>query len=71
MLGLLVLGRFDGLNDVVVSVLEEGVVLEVSPGSMSVVTGGLVLVMVSVTVVEDGFEPEYVGVKPPEVLGSR
>jgi hypothetical protein len=68
--GVLLLGRFDGSNDVVVSVLELGVVVgvvEVSPGSMSVVTGGLVLVIVSVAVDEDD-ENE---VRPPDVLGSR
>jgi hypothetical protein len=60
----------DGLKDVVVSVLDVvvGVVAEVSPGSMSVVTGGLVLVIVSVVVVVDDDEAD---VPPPEVLGSR
>jgi hypothetical protein len=68
--GALVLGRLDGLKDVVVSVLDVvvGVVAEVSPGSMSVVTGGLVLVIVSVVVVVDDDEAD---VPPPEVLGSR
>jgi hypothetical protein len=67
--GALVLGRLDGLKDVVVSVLDVvvGVVAEVSPGSMSVVTGGLVLVIVSVVVVDD----DEADVPPPEVLGSR
>jgi hypothetical protein len=66
--GVLVLGRLDGLNDVVVSVLDVvvGVVAEVSPGSMSVVTGGLVLVIVSVVLVDDEAD-----VPLPEVLGSR
>lgn len=67
--GVLVLGRLDGLNDVVVSVLDVvvGVVVaEVSPGSMSVVTGGLVLVIVSVVLVDDEAD-----VPLPEVLGSR
>lgn len=70
MVGALVLGRLDGLKDVVVSVLDVvvGVVAEVSPGSMSVVTGGLVLVIVSVVVVVDDDEAD---VPPPEVLGSR
>jgi hypothetical protein len=57
----------DGLNDVVVSVLEVvsvDDVVEVSPGSMSVVTGGLVLVMVSVLV------SVVVAVLLPEALGS-
>ena len=69
MVGALVLGRLDGLKDVVVSVLDVvvGVVAEVSPGSMSVVTGGLVLVIVSVVVVDD----DEADVPPPEVLGSR
>jgi hypothetical protein len=67
--GALVLGRLDGLKDVVVSVLDVvvGVVAEVPPGSMSVVTGGLVLVIVSVVVVDD----DEADVPPPEVLGSR
>ena len=59
----------DGLNDVVVSVLDVvvGVVVaEVSPGSMSVVTGGLVLVIVSVVLVDDEADAPL-----PEVLGSR
>jgi hypothetical protein len=66
--GVLVLGRLDGLNDVVVSVLDVvvGVVAEVSPGSMSVVTGGLVLVIVSVVLVDDEAD-----VPLPELLGSR
>lgn len=67
MLGSLVLGRFDGLNDVVVSVLDDVVVVEeVFPGSMSVVTGGLVLVIVSVVDVDD-----VDGALLPEVLGSK
>ena len=56
-------GRFDGLNDVVVSVLD---VVDVSPGLMSVVIGGLVLVIVSVVVVV----VEY-PVLLPDPLGSR
>jgi hypothetical protein len=63
----LVLGRFEGSNDVVVSVLEVvsvDDVVEVSPGSMSVVTGGLVLVMVSVLV------SVVVAALLPEALGS-
>jgi hypothetical protein len=67
-----VLGRFDGSNDVVVSVLLLGLLLlglvpdvvEVSPGLMSVVTGGLVLVMVSVLL------SVVVGALLPEALGS-
>jgi hypothetical protein len=68
-----VLGRFDGSNDVVVSVLLLGLLLllglvpdvvEVSPGLMSVVTGGLVLVMVSVLL------SVVVGALVPEALGS-
>jgi hypothetical protein len=70
-LGVLVLGRLDGLNDVVVSVLDVVVsvpdVVDVSPGSMSVVTGGLVLVIVSVAVDVD----DENDVRPPDVLGSR
>jgi hypothetical protein len=62
----------DGLKDVVVSVLDVvvGVVAEVSPGSMSVVTGGLVLVIVSVVVVVV-VDDDEADVPPPEVLGSR
>ena len=50
----LVLGRLDGSNDVVVGVDEVVSVLlvVVSPGLMSVVNGGLVLVIVSVLVVD-------------------
>lgn len=59
-------GRFDGSNGVVdvVDVLDVVVVL---PGSMSVVTGGLVLVMTSVLLVVVVVN----AVLLPEPLGSR
>jgi hypothetical protein len=66
--GVRVRGRFDGLNDVVVSVLDVVDVVDddVSPGLMSVVIGGLVLLIVSVVVVVVVYP-----VLLPEPLGSR
>jgi hypothetical protein len=64
-------GRFEGSNgvvdvvDVVVVLVSVPDVVDVSPGSMSVVRGGLVLVIVSVLVVV--VSPELL----PETLGSR
>jgi hypothetical protein len=63
----LVRGRFEGSNGVVdvdvVVVVSVPDVVEVSPGLMSVVNGGLVLVIVSVLVVSS--------VLLPDTLGSR
>jgi hypothetical protein len=59
-------GRFDGSNGVV-DVVEVLDVVVVSPGSMSVVTGGLVLVITSVLLVVVVVNAALL----PEPLGSR